>query len=93
MSQQVMDQQVNYQPSMAPVGQVKANYSLLKFILLGLVTFGIYPIVVMSSISRDINIIAGRYDGKKTMHFCLLYFVVAPLTLGIAALVMVPQAV
>lgn len=73
--------------SNAPVGQLKTNKSLLKYILLSLITFGIYGIVVMSSVSNDINIIASRYDGKKTMHFCLLTFVIAPITFGIAAFV------
>jgi hypothetical protein len=71
----------------APVGQLKTNRGLVKLILLSLITFGIYPIVFYSSISNDINVIASRYDGKKTMHYCLLMFVVAPLTLGIGALV------
>ena len=70
-----------------PVAQRKTNKSLLKYILLSLITFGIYGIVVMSSVSDDINIVAGRYDGKKTMHFCLLLFVIAPITLGIGAIV------
>lgn len=70
-----------------PVGQLKTNKSLLKYILLSLVTFGIYPLVVMSAVSNDINIVASRYDGKKTMHYCLLFFVVAPITLGIASIV------
>lgn len=76
-----MDQ--TYQPSQAPVGQLKTNRGLLKFILLSLITFGIYGIVLFSSISTDINIIAGRYDGKKTMHYCLLVFLVGWLTAGI----------
>ena len=63
------------------------NYSLLKYILLGLITLGIYDIVVLSSISTNINIVASRYDGKKTMHYCLLFFVFSWLTLGIAVLV------
>lgn len=71
----------------APVGQLKTNRSLLKFILLSLITFGIYGLVVMSAVSTDINAIAGRYDGKKTMHYCLVYFVFAALTLGIVPLV------
>lgn len=78
---------VSYQASTAPVGQLNANLSLLKFILLGIITLGIYPIVVYSSISSKINIIASRYDGRKTMHYCLLIFLVGPITLGIAALV------
>ena len=27
---------------------------------------------------------ASRYDGKKTMHYCLLFFLIAPLKCGIA---------
>ncbi len=71
----------------APVGQLKTNKGLLKTILLALITFGIYPLVVMSAVSNDINIVASRYDGKKTMHFCLLAFIVAPITFGIAGIV------
>ncbi len=70
-----------------PVGQLKTNKGLLKTILLSIITFGIYPLVVMSAVSNDINIVASRYDGKKTMHYCLLYFIVAPFTLGIGAIV------
>lgn len=70
-----------------PVGQLKTNRGLIKLILLSLITLGIYSIVYYSSISNDINIIASRYDGKKTMHFCLLFFIVSPITLGIGAIV------
>lgn len=83
-----MDTQASdYRPSSSPVGQLKTNRGLLKFILLSLVTFGIYGIVAMSSVSTDINIIASRYDGKRTMHYCLLAFVISWLTLGIGILV------
>ncbi|MBQ1951146.1 MAG: DUF4234 domain-containing protein [Clostridia bacterium] len=71
----------------APVAQLKTNKGLLKTILLSLITFGIYPLVVMSAVSNDINIVASRYDGKRTMHFCLLFFIVSPITLGIAGIV------
>lgn len=71
----------------APVCQLKTNRGLLKYILLSLVTFGIYPIVFYSCISNDINTIATPKDGKKTMHYCLLYFLVSPLTAGIASFV------
>lgn len=71
----------------APVGQLKTNRGLLKFILLSFITFGIYGIVVMSCVSTDINIIAGRYDGRKTMHYCWVYFLFSWLTLGIVPLV------
>ena len=78
-----MDNSVNA----TPVGQLKTNKGLLKTILLSIITFGIYPLVVMSTVSNDINVVASRYDGKKTMHYCLLIFVVAPLTFGIAGIV------
>ncbi|MDP4152299.1 MAG: DUF4234 domain-containing protein [Bacillota bacterium] len=77
----------SYQVSTAPIGQLKKNRSLAKLILLGIVTLGIYPIVFFSGISSDINIIASRYDGQKTMHYCLLAFLVGPVTIGIAFLV------
>lgn len=78
---------MNNNVSTAPVGQLKTNKGLLKTILLSLITFGIYPLVVMSAVSNDINVVASRYDGKKTMHYCLLFFLVAPITLGIGAIV------
>jgi hypothetical protein len=83
----LMSTQQAYTPSTAPVGQLKANRSLLKLILLSLVTFGIYAIVFYSGISTDINVIASRYDGKRTMHYCLLAFLIVPITLGIGAVV------
>ena len=71
----------------APAAQLKTNRGMIKVILLSLITFGIYGLVFFSKVSTDINLIASRYDGKKTMHFCLLTFIVAPITLGIAAIV------
>ncbi len=82
-----MENNVNVAQNTAPVGQLKTNKGLLKTILLGMITFGIYPLVVMSSVSNDINVVASRYDGKKTMHYCLLLFIVAPITFGIAGIV------
>lgn len=73
--------------SARPVVQLKTNRGLLKMILLSLITFGIYGIVVMSAVSSDINVIASRYDGKKTMHYCLLFFLLSWLTMGIASIV------
>lgn len=68
MNDQIQQEQTQ-QTSTAPVGQLKTNKSLVKFILLSLITFGIYGIVILSSVSNDINIIASRYDGKRTMHY------------------------
>ncbi len=67
--------------------RLKTNRGWLKTTLLSIITFDIYGIIFFSGISSDINQIAGRYDGKKTMHYCLLFFIVAPLTLGIGGLV------
>ena len=70
-----------------PIHQLKTNRGLLKYILLNMVTFGIYGLVVMSTISTDINEIASRYDGKKTTHFCLMAFLFSWLTFGISPIV------
>lgn len=77
----------NMPMNMRPVGQLKTNRSLGKVILFTIITFGIYGLVFFSSVGEDLNAIASRYDGKRTMHFCLLAFVISPLTLGIGALV------
>lgn len=69
------------------IAQLKTNRGLIRFILFSIITLGIYPLVFYSCISADINTIASRYDGKRTMHFCLLLFIVAPITLGIGAIV------
>ncbi|WEV76369.1 DUF4234 domain-containing protein [Bifidobacterium sp. ESL0800] len=78
---------VPVQTGMAPVGQLYTGRSLVKWILLGIITLGIYNIVIMTGATDSLNTVAGRYDGKKTMHYCLLYFLVGPITLGIASLV------
>lgn len=70
-----------------PARKLKTNRGLLKYILLSIITLGIYGIVVMSVVSTDINEIASRHDGKKTMHYCLLYFIFSWLTCGIVPLV------
>ena len=69
-----------------PMLQLKTNRGMLKFILLSIITFGIYSLVFYSSISSDINLIASKYDRKRTMHYCLLFFIVAPITCGLGVL-------
>lgn len=66
---------------------LRTNRGLAKFFFLSLITLGIYGIVVMSHISNEINDIASKYDGKHTMHYCLVYFVFSWLTIGIVPLV------
>lgn len=70
-----------------PVRQLNTRRGLLKLILLSIITFGIYPFVFFSGISEDINLIASRFDGKKTMHYCLMAFIIGPLTFGIGFIV------
>lgn len=80
------NQNSNYN-NQAPVGNLNTSRGLGKFILLSIVTLGIYSIIYYSGISTDINIIASRYDGKKTMHYCLMFFLLGPITLYIFGLV------
>lgn len=91
---QPAEPQADVQPSDAqpfesapPAAQLKTNRSLAKFILLSIVTLGIYGLVVMCGISKDINTIASRYDNKKTMHFAPVILVFSWLTLGIVPLI------
>lgn len=65
----------------------KTNRGMLKILLLSLITLGIYGIYAYSEMGESINEIATRNDGKKTMHFCLLFFLVGPITCGIADIV------
>ena len=71
----------------APAVKLNTSRGLLKTILLSIITFGIYPLVLYSVISSDINLIASRYDGKKTMHYLLMAFIITPITLGIGGIV------
>lgn len=71
----------------APLAVLPTNRSLGKFFWLSMITFGIYGLVIMTGISTDINLIARRYDGKKTMNYCLVAFIFSWLTLGIVPLV------
>ena len=81
-------QNPGYNPApSAPAVRLRTDRSLLKYILLSIVTLGIYGLVTMTLVADDINTAASRYDGKKTMHFCLLFFLVGWLTLGIGYLV------
>jgi len=71
----------------APAVQLKTSRGLVKFILLSIITLGIYALVVYCKLSTEINITASKYDGKKTMHFALVWFLLGPITLEIFTLV------
>ena len=68
-----------YQQSYGPVRQLNTHRGLIKLNLLTIITFGIYPLVFFSGISEDINLIA--------RHYCLMAFIIGPLTLGIGFIV------
>ena len=70
----------------APEKKLKTNRSLIKFILLSAVTLGVYGIISMTELTNSLNRAAGVH-GRKEMHFCLIFFVVGPLTLGIGFLI------
>lgn len=64
---------------------MRTNRGMVKLILLSLVTCGIYGIWFWATVGEDLNILVPT--GKKTMHFCLVYFIFSWLTLGIVPLV------
>lgn len=70
-----------------PAAQLKTNRSMIKLILLSIITFGIYSLVFYNGIASDLNLIASRYDGKKTMNYWLLALIITPITFGIGTLV------
>ena len=76
----------NYTPSSAPVGQLPTTRNLIKFILFSIITLGIYALYFYSVVSSHINIIASRYDGRKTMHF-IVAVLLSCLTFAIVGIV------
>ena len=78
-----------YQPKPAiqpvqqrPAYQLTTVRGLIKLWLLTIITLGIYPMVMWSRMSVEINMVASRYDGKRTTHFMWMP-VLGVLTLGI----------
>ena len=67
--------------------QLKTNRSMIKMILLSLITCGIYGLITYGQISEDVNLVCFPHDGRKSMNFYLLFFLVGPVTLEIATLV------
>ncbi|MBR4762460.1 MAG: DUF4234 domain-containing protein [Clostridia bacterium] len=63
------------------------NRKLVKYIFFSILTFGIYSIVFFTNISTSLNTAASRYDGRKTMNYCLVYFLFSWMTLGIVPFV------
>ena len=81
--------QPQYQPPQpnGPVAQLRTNRSLAKVFFLSLLTLGIYALVCYGNVTDDVNTVCSRYDGKKSMNYYLLFFIVGPITLEIATIV------
>lgn len=45
--------------------RLKNDYSLISYLLLGVITFGIYPIWILHNLVRDVNDIC-REDGRRS---------------------------
>ena len=69
-----------------PAIQLPTNRGLLKFILLTIITFGIYGLVVWCKLSTEINTTASKYDGKSTMHYIVMVILTC-ITCGIFSLI------
>lgn len=65
------------------VTPMKTNREWWKLMIFSCLTFGIYGIIFYSSVGEDINKLASKRDHKKTMHYCLVFFLLAPLTCGV----------
>lgn len=74
-------------PVPMPVKAMNNERALWKYIVFGILTCGIYTIVVWSGIGEDINTAASRRDGKKTMHYCLVFFLLQEVTCGIFGII------
>lgn len=75
--------QIIYVPQVIkPAYQLPTGRGFWKMLLLGILTALVYPLVIMSRISVEVNMVASRHDGKRTMHF-LWMPVVGVLTCGV----------
>ncbi|MCI1935352.1 MAG: DUF4234 domain-containing protein [Bifidobacteriaceae bacterium] len=71
----------------SPIIPRATNRSLLKYIFLGIITLGIYDLFVMTESTNTVNIAASRYDGRNSLHYLLMVFLVGWATMGIGWLV------
>lgn len=85
MMQQGM--QGGYCPPPYPMRKKKTNRSMLSFILWNMLTCGFYSLFFYNDIGEDINFLASKRDGKKTMNYILLFLIVGPLTCEIATII------
>ena len=77
----------NYPQGAARPAQLATNRSLTKFILLGIITLGIYSVWQTARSGDDLNLMASKWDGKRSMSYWLIFFLLGPITLQIMSLV------
>ncbi len=66
--------------SARPANPLATGRGLAKMFFLGILTLGIYDMVILSRLPDELNIAASRYDGRKTMpYFAML--LISPFTL------------
>ena len=77
---------INQQPKRLGYA-LRTSRGMFKMIIFGILTLGIYPIVVEDHISDELNMLVTRYDGRRTMRFGWIFFIFSWLTFGIARIV------
>lgn len=84
----ILPEEWNYAPGNSETAQAKPRLvlpdrrGLGKMFFLGILTLGIYPLVIWSRMVTELNILASRYDGRRTMPYFAM-MTLAPITLGI----------
>ena len=68
---------------MPPVIPHRSDRNWVVMILLSLITCGIYSIIFMTQITNEVNIVCSPHDNRRSTHYCLMFFLLFGLTLGI----------
>lgn len=63
---------------------LKTDRGLLLYIIFSIITLGIYPIVMFTKVSNEVNLVVK--DGRSTMQYWIVWLLTIP-TLGILPLV------
>lgn len=77
----------SYTQTAQRAGSLSTDRSLVKYILLSMITFGIYGIWLVARSGEDLNLIASNWDGKRSMNYWLVILLLGPITLGIMYLI------
>ena len=75
--------QQQYAPPSPPRANLECNRSFIKFLLLTIITCGIYGIITYYKITEDINTICRPYDNKTTTNYLVATLLLGPITCGI----------